>query len=123
METPQPSKLEWLKTSLPQDSIVAVDPYLLSSTEFSSLMSELEINNIKLKGIYTNFVDEVWNDQPEPIFGEIKPHLLTYSGLKSSEKIKNLKDILKEKNANSMIVTSSADISCKYKDQRFEILI
>lgn len=84
----------------------------MSADDFTTTASELETEGIKLLGIYSNFVDEVWNTQPDAEFGEIKPHLLEYSGSKSSEKIKSLKNALTDRKAETMIITSPADIAC-----------
>lgn len=108
-----PSAGQWLTLNLPKRSIVAVDPVLISASSFVSLSLILSSNNITLKGIDKNLVDEVWSDQPKEVYNKIEPYGITFSGILSSQKINSLKDSLKEAGAESMIVTSVADVACE----------
>lgn len=117
MEPPEPTKIQWLKdkNNLPQNAKVGVDPLLLTSNDFVSLSTNLERSGIELVAMEKNLVDEIWNTQPEIEFKMIKPQELEYSGLKSSEKIKSLREALEAKDAVSMLITSVADVACEFK--------
>lgn len=100
-----PSIPDYLLNTLSPASKVGIDPLLISHTEFVSLQQQLSRKNIELVFPEHNLVDLIWEGRPpfpdHPVF--ILP--VKFSGLPMEEKMDKVKNILKEKNADFLILS------------------
>lgn len=77
-----PSLEEWLVDTLPPNSRVGIDPYLITAKEFHRLNEYLEShkNAHKLVAVQ-NLVDVVWKNRPELKLKDLEPLDSTFSGI------------------------------------------
>lgn len=76
-----PTLEEWLVQTLPKNSRVGIDPYLITGKEFSELETYLKSKNHKLETVTKNLVDEVWKNRPELKLKELEPIGSQFSGI------------------------------------------
>lgn len=106
-----PSQSEWLNSVLPPNSRVGVDPFLLSSSGFSTLSSQLQSNGHTLVAIYDNLVDIIWTDRPEFDFADPFPLGIEFTGKRVSEKLSEVRADIIELGGESMILNALDDIA------------
>lgn len=75
-----PRMNEWLVETLPPNSNVGIDPFLISAKAFHELDEYLESYGHKLIALQQNLVDVVWKDRPEFKLKELEPIEHTFSG-------------------------------------------
>lgn len=71
---------EWLVETLPPNSNVGIDPFLIKAKAFHQLDEYLESYGHKLIALQQNLVDVVWKDRPEFKLKELEPIEHTFSG-------------------------------------------
>ena len=60
------SRGEWLASFLEPGATIGVDPFLMPVSEWNSMTKCLNGSNMKLIGVKTNLVDQVWgSNQPD----------------------------------------------------------
>ena len=76
-----PKRPDWLVKNLNSGSVVAVDPYLITSGEFLSLDAKLKEKEIELRPLTENLVDKVWGgEQPGYPENPVLPLDLKFAG-------------------------------------------
>ncbi len=65
VDWPETTPAAWLKDALPAGGKMGFCPWLHTSAEIEKLETELEGSGITLS-VSANFVDEIWQDRPEP---------------------------------------------------------
>lgn len=75
-----PSIEQWLVETLPANSRVGIDPFLITSKRFQKLDEYLKANGHKLESVQQNLVDAVWKNRPELKLKELEPIEHTFSG-------------------------------------------
>lgn len=77
-----PKMEEWLVQTLPKNSVVGIDPYLITEKEYSELETYLKERGHVVIDNCKNFVDEVWKDRPELKLKDLEPIGSQFSGNK-----------------------------------------
>ncbi len=108
-----PTISEFLMDKLPKDGVLGFDGRTLNANFGNELLSKLGSKNITAK-YSLDLVDSIWTDRPElskePAFLlDIK-----YSGKTSTDKLQDVRDIMKEKNVTTHIITTLDDIAWLY---------
>jgi len=102
-----PTVYEYLAQTLPQGSKIGMDGKIVSVnafTQFNSQVPNLEfITDCDL-------IDEIWEDRPEPVFSTVFLHDIRYTGKSAAEKIKEVREALSAKGADSTIIGALEDI-------------
>ena len=102
-----PTVYEYLAQTLPQGSKIGMDGKIVSVnafTQFNSQVPNLEfITDCDL-------IDEIWEDRPEPVFSTVFLHDIRYTGKSAAEKIKEVREALSTKGADSTIIGALEDI-------------
>ncbi|MDV8115406.1 aminopeptidase P family protein [Bacillus sp. BAU-SS-2023] len=105
-----PTTQEFICEKLSKGSTLGFDGRLISANEGKSLEEKLKEKNVSIKYEY-DLVDKVWNDRPS--LSNEKAFLLkvNYAGETFSSKLERLRDVMKEKNVTSHIITTLDDIA------------
>ncbi len=90
---------------------VGLDPNLLSIFDFDILKTNLSKTNIKLKKIDKNLIDKIWLQKPKQIINKVYKLPEKYSGVKSSNKIRELISYLNKHNYYGYILNRSDSLS------------
>lgn len=75
-----PSVEEWLVETLPPNSRVGIDPFLIKAKDFQQLSAYLDSHGHKLIAVQNNLVDVVWKDRPELKLKDLEPIEYLFSG-------------------------------------------
>ncbi len=101
-----PTMIQFLKDELQPGAIVGLDPRLFAHSDINTMQVELAAKKIKLYFPEENFVDMLWEDQPdlpsEPLFvWDIK-----YAGETSESKLKRIREKMTAEGADIHILTT-----------------
>ncbi|MGH1426120.1 MAG: aminopeptidase P family protein [Pseudooceanicola sp.] len=94
----------WLKTHIKDEGIIAFDPWLHSVSEMDALETALKGSGISLSPS-DNLIDRIWDDQPPPPMGLIKPYPVEFAGESHPDKRNRLAKSLVAAGHNSAIIT------------------
>ena len=106
-----PSIKDYLKEELRKDDIVGIDGKLFTIDNASELKKELGERGILLKHFDSNFVDQVWKDQPAEPIAPVKVLDIMYAGKTVDEKLNLLRTEI-TKNHSELAVISALDEIC-----------
>lgn len=101
---------DWLVDHLNEKSTVAFDGRTLSIKDVEKLKKKFELKDIHLK-TDDDLINEIWQDRPNLPNGKIIEHPIEYSGKTYDEKLSDIRDAMKEKNADYYILSSLDDIA------------
>lgn len=97
---------EWLQENA-SNSVIGYDPKLFTP----SLIEKLEKEELMMRPLDGNLIDQIWEDQPAPPKGEVVLFPEKFAGVSAKEKISNLQEELKEVGANAVLLTMSDSIA------------
>ncbi|SNX85258.1 probable aminopeptidase P, cytoplasmic [Melanopsichium pennsylvanicum] len=98
-----PTWQEFLSKKLPKGTKIGMDTSLISADDAKDITAELNKSGSSLIAIKDNLVDQVWSDRPNRPSKEIFVLDDAIAGRSSSNKIKELRDDLKKKNAQGFV--------------------
>lgn len=104
---------EWLVEILPPNSRVGIDPFLISASEFRRMFDYLNEKGHKLVSVQQNLVDLVWTDRPALNLKPLEALAYGYSGKRSWEKVKEVREAIDKLGAECLVVTALDDIACE----------
>jgi len=106
-------KEEWLSQKLPDGATVGVDPHLLSLDEWRRISKALKNSGKNLIRVDQNLVDLVWCDlgQPEVPSSNLLGLPLSSSGRSWEDKVNDVRERLKKKNAYGFVVASLDEVA------------
>lgn len=73
--------INWLKTTLPPNSRVGIDPFLISASDFRYLATELQSSGHTAVPIQANIIDVAWKSRPPLKLTAIEPLDYRFSGI------------------------------------------
>lgn len=105
-----PTIAEWLSATFKNGEKIAINPQMMSVNGIRTL--EQQLNNSGLE-LYTDFdfIDAVWTDRPGMPNSEAIVFDERYCGESTTEKLTRLRNVLKQHNADSMLLTALDDIA------------
>ncbi|KAG5896836.1 hypothetical protein JTB14_032076 [Gonioctena quinquepunctata] len=106
-----PTQGDWLSKNLPKGSRIGVDPKVYTYHDFNPLQTKLESSGHKLVPISTNLIELLWTDRPSRPANPVIPLPLNYSGKSIKEKMQDINEQMKEKNAEYLVLTALDDIA------------
>ncbi|OWZ17780.1 Xaa-Pro aminopeptidase [Phytophthora megakarya] len=115
MKSEEPGVLsieQWVKKNLPRSSCLAIDPYLtsvLAARNFAKALKETEIELVALQE--ENLVDLIWKDRPVVAPSKVTFLSDEYTGRSVRDKLKSLREAVKEKDAHAVVLTALDDIA------------
>jgi len=104
-QTPEAKPSNWIAENLTKGAAVGYDPALHTIKEIERLTETLAKSGIKLVPVTGNPIDELWQDRPKAPLAQIVPHGLEYAGRSAQEKIRDVQAVLKEENADAVLLT------------------
>lgn len=113
MATPGfPTYVEYLSEKLKVGDTLGFDGRLVNQADVEKIENSIE-ENIKFVDQY-DLVGDIWNTRPEAPVGDTFIHESKYTGLTTSEKIQQVRDEMKKKNADYFLLSSLDDIAWLY---------
>ncbi|MGO1369457.1 MAG: aminopeptidase P family protein [Senegalia sp. (in: firmicutes)] len=100
-----PTYIEWLKKNLDENSSVGFDGKVMAQSSAKSIINKFKNTGIKVIDKY-DFIKEIWEDREKQNFHEIYNHEEKYAGKSTKEKLKEVRERMKEKNANYYVLGS-----------------
>ena len=116
-----PTINKYLRENLKEGQTLGFDGKLFSYKEAEKMKQELSKKGININVDY-DLVDNIWTDRPELPKGKVFIHDIQYSGLGVDKKLKCIRDIMSEKNADYYLVSSLDDIAWMFNIRGFDIL-
>jgi Xaa-Pro aminopeptidase len=104
-QTPEAKPSAWIAENLSKGASVGYDPALHTIKEIERLTDTLGKSGIKLVPVDRNLIDQIWQDRPKPPANQIVPHGTEYAGRSTYEKIRDVQAVLKEENADAVLLT------------------
>ncbi|WP_238881955.1 aminopeptidase P family protein [Clostridium sp. YIM B02551] len=105
-----PSYTEWLKETLKENDMIGLDGRVFSINMVKAMEKELNDKKISLK-IDLDLIDELWIDRPEIPKEKIFIHEVKYAGKSRSEKLTEVRNVMKTKGSNYHLLSSLDDIA------------
>jgi Xaa-Pro aminopeptidase len=105
-----PSYTEWLKDVLKEGSTVGFDGSVFSADMVKNMEKAFKTKEISLK-MDQDLIDELWEDRPQMPKGSVFIHNVKYAGMSRVEKLKVIREEMKNKDANHYLLTSLDDIA------------
>ncbi len=105
-----PEFIDWMEDILAQDSTVAFDGEIVSKGLYDQMNERLTPKGIKIN-TETDIYSALWTDRPEIPQDMIYEHDVEFAGLGRMEKMKQIRDRMKEEGVNYHILTSLDDIA------------
>jgi Xaa-Pro aminopeptidase len=97
-----------------QEIVLAVDPKLININQAERLEEALAHNGGELLPVERNFIDEIWQDQPDMPFALIRVYPSDYSGKTAKSKLKDVRAKLEEAQADTLVVSMLDNIAWLY---------
>ncbi len=104
VDWPETKLADWLKTALPEGGQIAFDPWLHVKEQIDTLNEALKGSDITLVES-DNLIDVIWDDQPDPPKGTIRPHGIEFAGESSESKRNRLAEELKKEGHSATVLT------------------
>lgn len=111
-----PTPVDFLSSSLPTGGRIGVDPFVHSVQSIKKYEEKLiEKKNITFKFLDHNIIDVLWGKQrPSKPNAPIRIHPLEYAGRSTQDKLKDIRLLLKESNADGLIISALDEIMWLY---------
>lgn len=87
-----------------KEMLIGYDPRLFTTPALH------KFNQLKLKPIALNLIDQVWHNKPSKPISKIYEYQLEYAGRTSSDKIKICRDFIIKNNAKALFITDTASV-------------
>jgi Xaa-Pro aminopeptidase len=106
LQIPAAKPTDWLQQKLKPGGVIGFDPRLHTVAEVERLTETLSADQIKLKPLTRNPVDQVWGaDRPPAPQGPVRAHPLRYAGTAAEDKIAALQKELKSASQDAVVLT------------------
>ncbi|HSD93242.1 MAG TPA: aminopeptidase P family protein [Methyloceanibacter sp.] len=104
-QTPEAKPSSWIVEQMGKGGSLGYDPALHTIKEIERLTDTLGKSGIKLLPLDRNPIDLIWQDRPKPPANQIVPHGIEYAGRSAHEKIRDVQALLKDENADAVLLT------------------
>ncbi len=101
----------WLKENTTSSAKIGFDPSLHTEASVKKLRSDAQGSDIEFVATERNYIDHIWRDRPAEPMASVVPHPLEFSGKQSELKREEIAQTLKEKGADTVILTNPASIA------------
>jgi Xaa-Pro aminopeptidase len=105
-----PSYTDWLKEGLKEGCTVGFDGSVFSVNMVKDMEKAFKTKGITLK-MEQDLIDELWKDRPETPKSSIFAHDVKYAGKSRIEKLKVIREEMKNNDVNYYLLTSLDDIA------------
>ncbi|KAJ9177150.1 hypothetical protein P3X46_012396 [Hevea brasiliensis] len=101
----------WMADNLPAYAAVGIDPWCISVDTAQKWECAFAEKQQKLIQTTTNLVDEVWKSRPPVETNPVIVHPLEYTGRTVADKLKDLREKLKNEKAYGIIITTLDEVA------------
>ena len=108
-----PTYIQWLKDNIKSGDTIGYDGKVFSQTTAERLEKEFDGLGVGFNDKF-DLVGEIWEDRPKLTNEQAFYHELKYTGISASEKIENVRENIKAKNADYFLIGSLDDIAWLY---------
>ncbi len=105
-----PEHIEWLKENLPKGSVIGCDGIVFSLGQMQRLKNNLSPKGIEIAA-NVDFISQIWEDRPSIPLNPVFELAVRYAGQSRKEKLKSIRQKMKEQKANYHLVTTLDDIA------------
>lgn len=105
-----PTLNEWIKTNCLENSSLAFDGRVFSTSSYKEILEIAKVNNFNIE-LDIDLLESVWSDRPSLPKEDIFIHETVFSGKSASEKLEGVRVNIKNKSAKSTIISSLDDIA------------
>ena len=105
-----PSLEEWIEKNIKENECLAFDGEVFSINQYKTYLNLSKKNKFNIK-IDKDLLNNIWETRPSLPKDKIFLHNEKYCGKYASEKLKEVRAYMKERNANSFILSSLDDIA------------
>ena len=105
-----PSLEEWIEKNVKENECLAFDGEVFSINQYKAYLKLSNENKFNIK-IDNDLLNSIWNSRPELPKDKVFLHNEKYCGKSASEKLKEVREHMKERNADSFILSSLDDIA------------
>ena len=102
---------EYIKNHIPENSTIAIDPWLFSKNTIDKIKKKLFDKKVKIHFQDKNPIDLFWKDQPQRPLSKAFLQTINYAGEDFVSKIKKIKKELVKRNCDYFLVTSLDSIA------------
>ncbi|KAI0765194.1 Creatinase/aminopeptidase [Fomes fomentarius] len=106
-----PTWQEFLSKNLEKNTRIGIDPTLIAVSDADSIHKALEPKQSGLVSLSQNLVDLVWTDRPPRPANKVFPLDAKYPGESHANKLKRIREELKKKETQSIVVSSLDEIA------------
>lgn len=122
MATPgYPTIEEWISENIKENNVLGFDGRVVSVKQYEEYKVIADKNNFKIT-MSKDLLEYIWTDRPELPKDKIFNHEEIYCGKSTSEKLNEVRENLKNKEANSFILSSLDDIAWLYNIRGNDVL-
>ncbi|CAK7339531.1 unnamed protein product [Dovyalis caffra] len=101
----------WMADNLPAEAAIGIDPWCVSVETAQRWQLAFAKKQQKLVQTETNLVDEVWKSRPPAEINPVMVHPLEFTGRSVAQKLKDLREKLKNERARGIIITTLDEAS------------
>ncbi|KAI8030995.1 Aminopeptidase P1 [Camellia lanceoleosa] len=104
----------WMADNLPKEAAVGIDLWCVSVDTAQKWEYAFCKKQQKLVQTSTNLVDKVWKNQPPVEINPVNVHPLEFAGRSVANKLKDLREKLKQEEARAIIITTLDEVAWLY---------
>ncbi|KAL7256309.1 hypothetical protein ACSBR1_010269 [Camellia fascicularis] len=104
----------WMADNLPKEAAVGIDLWCVSVDTAQKWEYAFCKKQQKLVHTSTNLVDKVWKNQPPVEINPVNVHPLEFAGRSVADKLKDLREKLKQEEARAIIITTLDEVAWLY---------
>jgi len=112
---------KWVGKNLAAGQRLGFDPWLMTASESEKFEKAALSAGAELVSVAINPIDTIWTDQPQKPSKQIFSQPLEFSGQSTDKKIAAIKKTLKEKTADSAVITLTDSVSWAFNIRGAEI--
>uniref|UniRef100_A0A2P2K059 Putative Xaa-Pro aminopeptidase P isoform X2 n=1 Tax=Rhizophora mucronata TaxID=61149 RepID=A0A2P2K059_RHIMU len=104
----------WMADNLSADAAIGVDPGCVSVDTTKRWKLAFSKKQQKLVQTETNLVDEIWKNRPPEDVNPVSVHPLEFTGCSVAEKLKDLREKLRQEKARGIIISMLDEVAWLY---------
>ena len=111
----------WAAANIPANAVVLYDPWLFNFNELKTWQTRAKETHFELKPTPFNLIDSIWLDRPK---AQTKPaflHDVKHAGLSFLQKRDELTNLLKQKNADALLIGNSESLNWLINIRGFDL--
>lgn len=116
-----PSYAEWLCSELKKGMNAGFDASVMSISSAKGLKKALEKKGVAVQ-YAGDLINELWKDRPQIPMNKLALHELKYAGEKRIDKLNRIREKMKEKNADCLILSALDDIAWTFNIRGSDVL-